>query len=52
MSPQQVCLAWLLGLSPRVIPIPGASRPATIRDSAAAPLLELSDEERAQLDAA
>ncbi len=52
VSPQQVCLAWLLGLSPRVIPIPGASRPETIRDSAAAPLLELTDEERALLDAA
>ncbi|SDM67072.1 aldo/keto reductase [Allokutzneria albata] len=36
VSPQRVCLAWLLSLSPTVIPIPGATRPASIRDSAAA----------------
>ncbi|MFG2377685.1 aldo/keto reductase [Streptomyces sp. NPDC048504] len=28
VSPQQVCLAWLLAKSPSVIPIPGASRPS------------------------
>ncbi len=50
VSPQQVCLAWLLGLSPRLVPIPGASRPQTIRDSAAAADLELSDDERKALD--
>jgi aryl-alcohol dehydrogenase-like predicted oxidoreductase len=50
VSPQQVCLAWLLGLSPRVIPIPGASRPASIEDSVAAANLSLSDRERAALD--
>ena len=33
--PQQVVLAWLLALSPTVIPIPGSSRPETITDSAA-----------------
>jgi aryl-alcohol dehydrogenase-like predicted oxidoreductase len=52
VSPQQVCLAWLLTRSPTVIPIPGASRPETIRDSAAAAGLELSAQERARLDAA
>ncbi|WP_431679412.1 aldo/keto reductase [Kitasatospora sp. KL5] len=36
VSPQRICLAWLLALSPAVVPIPGASRPATIRDSALA----------------
>jgi aryl-alcohol dehydrogenase-like predicted oxidoreductase len=50
--PQQVCLAWLLAKSPAVIPIPGSSRPATIRSSAAAADLELSAEELARLDAA
>ena len=50
VSPQQVCLAWLLRLSPRVVPIPGASRPASIQDSAAAADLVLSDDERAALD--
>ena len=29
VSPQQVTLAWMLALAPVVIPIPGASRPAS-----------------------
>ena len=45
VSPQQVALAWLLSLSPVVIPIPGASRPESIADSARAVALELSHEE-------
>jgi len=49
VSPQQVCLAWLLALSDRMIPIPGSSRPETIRDSAAATHLELSADELARL---
>jgi aryl-alcohol dehydrogenase-like predicted oxidoreductase len=51
-SPQQVCLAWMLGKSDAVIPIPGSSRPETIRASVEAATLELSDAERARLDAA
>ncbi|MDX2547425.1 aldo/keto reductase [Streptomyces sp. WI04-05B] len=51
VSPQRVCLAWMLAKSPVVVPIPGASRPETIRDSAAAPRLTLSAEESAELDA-
>jgi aryl-alcohol dehydrogenase-like predicted oxidoreductase len=50
VSPQQVCLAWMLAKSPVVIPIPGSSRPETIRDSVAAAQLRLSDEELARLD--
>jgi aryl-alcohol dehydrogenase-like predicted oxidoreductase len=42
VSPQRVCLAWHLSKSPVVIPIPGASRPETITDSAAAPELTLT----------
>ena len=45
VSPQQVVLAWLLSLSPVMIPIPGASRPESITDSAKAVDLELSHEE-------
>ena len=45
VSPQQVVLAWLLALSPAMIPIPGSSRPETIADSAAAAELQLSDAE-------
>ncbi|GAA5060907.1 aryl-alcohol dehydrogenase-like predicted oxidoreductase [Thermocatellispora tengchongensis] len=49
VSPQQVCLAWELARSPVMIPIPGASRPESIRDSAAAAELELTAEELARL---
>ncbi|MGW4638335.1 aldo/keto reductase [Sphaerisporangium sp. NPDC004334] len=51
-SAQQVCLAWMLAKAPVVIPIPGSSRPETIRDSAAAVDLKLSPEELSRLDAA
>ena len=49
-SPYQVCLAWELQLSPTVIPIPGASRPESIRDSVGAVDLALTAEEVALLD--
>ncbi|MFD9631726.1 aldo/keto reductase [Streptomyces violascens] len=49
VSPQQVALAWLLTLSPTLIPIPGASRPESIRDSAGATGLVLTGEELALL---
>ena len=45
VSPQQVALAWLLSLSPVVIPIPGASRPESILDSVEALDLQLSHDE-------
>ncbi|MGW1611475.1 aldo/keto reductase [Streptomyces sp. NPDC002285] len=50
VSPQQVALAWLLARSPAVIPIPGASRPETIRDSAAAADLTLSTQDLTRLN--
>ena len=49
VSPQQVCLAWMLSLSPVVVPIPGSSRPETIRDSVQAADLQLSQEELSRL---
>ncbi|MFI5759216.1 aldo/keto reductase [Streptomyces sp. NPDC051569] len=52
VSPQQVCLAWMLAKSPSVVPIPGSSRPETIRDSVAAADLVLDAAELAELDAA
>jgi aryl-alcohol dehydrogenase-like predicted oxidoreductase len=52
VSPQQVCLAWMLAKAPVVIPIPGSSRPETIQDSAKAADLHLSADEVARLDAA
>ncbi|MEQ6901493.1 aldo/keto reductase [Nocardioides sp. YIM 152588] len=51
VSPQQVALAWELAQSPVVIPIPGAKRPASVTDSAAAADLDLTAEELALLDA-
>lgn len=50
VSAQQVALAWELAQSPVVIPIPGAKRPQSITDSAAAADLELSADELAALD--
>ncbi|MEU6669917.1 aldo/keto reductase [Streptomyces sp. NPDC046727] len=49
VSPQQVCLAWLLSRSPTVIPIPGATRPQTARDSAGAAELVLTEGELERL---
>jgi len=49
VSVYQVTLAWELALAPVVIPIPGASRPASIRDSAGAADLTLTPDEVAAL---
>jgi aryl-alcohol dehydrogenase-like predicted oxidoreductase len=48
----EVALAWLLGLSPNVVAIPGASRPQTAKSAAGAAGLELSEEDRARLSVA
>ncbi len=50
VSAQQVCLAWELAQAPIVIPIPGSSRPETIRDSVKAVDLALTPEEILRLD--
>jgi aryl-alcohol dehydrogenase-like predicted oxidoreductase len=50
VSAQQVTLAWMLAKAPVVIPIPGASRPESIVDSAGAAELELTADELEQLD--
>ncbi|WP_250403655.1 aldo/keto reductase [Streptomyces cellostaticus] len=49
VSPHRIALAWLLARSPAVIPVPGASRPASVTDSAKATDLELSTLELTQL---
>lgn len=48
-SPQQVVLAWELGLGDTVIPIPGARRAESIVDSAKAADLDLTADERSRL---
>ena len=50
VSVQRVLLAWLREQAPHIIPLVGASRPASIRDSAAP--LELADQDLADLRAA
>ncbi|GAA3605793.1 aldo/keto reductase [Kineosporia mesophila] len=50
VSPQQICLAWMLQTSPVVIPIPGSSRPETATASAQAAGLTLTDDEVKKLD--
>ena len=52
VSPQRVCLAWLLAQAPVVVPIPGARRVESIVDSAAATELQLTAEELGRLDRA
>jgi aryl-alcohol dehydrogenase-like predicted oxidoreductase len=52
VSPQQMTLAWMLALSPAVIPIPGSTRPESIRDSARAADLMLTADVVARLSAA
>lgn len=51
ISPQQVTIAWELALAPIVIPIPGASRPESVGDSALAAQVELTPQELALLSA-
>jgi aryl-alcohol dehydrogenase-like predicted oxidoreductase len=51
VSVYQVTLAWHLAQADVVVPIPGASRPASIRDSAAAADLALTEEQLARLNA-
>ena len=51
VSVHQVTLAWHLAQADVVIPIPGASRPESIVDSAAATHVQLTDDQRQRLDA-
>ncbi|MCO4746105.1 MAG: aldo/keto reductase [Proteobacteria bacterium] len=52
VSVYQVALAWLRGLSPKIIPLVGSTRPESIRDSAASLNLELTEAEALRLDEA
>jgi aryl-alcohol dehydrogenase-like predicted oxidoreductase/predicted kinase len=48
-TPAEIALAWLLGLSPLIVAIPGARRPETARSAARAAALRLEPAERAAL---
>lgn len=52
VSNAQVALAWLLAQGPNIVPIPGVKRRETMRDSAAADRVALTQEDMAELDAA
>jgi aryl-alcohol dehydrogenase-like predicted oxidoreductase len=48
--PAQVAVAWLLKMSPVMLPIPGTSRVAHLEENTAAALLELDDSAMRELD--
>ena len=50
VTPSQVALAWLLGHSPAMLPIPGTSSVAHLEENVAAAMWELTDEEIAMLE--
>lgn len=49
-TPSQLALAWLLAKSPVVLPIPGTSSSAHLRENTAAADIELTEEEVAALE--
>jgi aryl-alcohol dehydrogenase-like predicted oxidoreductase/predicted kinase len=49
LTAAEVALAWLLDLSPLVVPVPGARRPETARSAARAASIVLGDVERRRL---
>ena len=51
VSTYQIMLAWLLAKGDHIFPIPGASRPASIRDSMDALQLQLTEEDIRAIDA-
>jgi aryl-alcohol dehydrogenase-like predicted oxidoreductase len=50
-TPAQVALAWLLDRRPWIVPIPGTKRVPYLEDNARAPDLNLSAQDREQLEA-
>jgi len=50
-SPSQIALAWLLQISPVVLPIPGTTSVDHLRETLGAATLELSDDDLARLNA-
>ena len=48
-TPAQVALAWLLGISPVMLPIPGTAKVAHLEDNLAAATVRLEDGELAEL---
>lgn len=51
-TPHEVALAWLMDLSPAIVPIPGPTRAETAQSCARATRIALTDEDRRDLDGA
>ena len=51
-TPSQIALAWLLRISPVVVPIPGTSNVAHLEQNVAASRIELTAQELAELEGA
>jgi aryl-alcohol dehydrogenase-like predicted oxidoreductase/histidinol phosphatase-like enzyme/predicted kinase len=51
-TPFEIVLAWLQGLSPLIVPVPGATRVETAQSIARAVRIALDDDDRARLHAA
>ncbi|MFE4468631.1 aldo/keto reductase [Leifsonia sp. NPDC056824] len=51
-TPAQVALAWLLAQGPSVVPIPGTTKLHRLEENVGAASVDLSEDEREQLDAA
>jgi len=49
-TPWEVTLAWLMSLSPTIVPLPGATRLETVASLARAAKLTLDEADRAELD--
>lgn len=49
-SPSEITLAWLMSLSERIVPIPGATRDETVESIARAGRIALTDADRDDLD--
>jgi aryl-alcohol dehydrogenase-like predicted oxidoreductase/histidinol phosphatase-like enzyme len=49
-TPHEVALAWLLSLTPQIVPIPGATREVTARSIERVIALEFNERDRVQLD--
>ena len=52
VSPLQLALAWLLDRSPAMLPIPGTSRVKHLEENVAAAAIQLSEEDRRELEQA
>jgi aryl-alcohol dehydrogenase-like predicted oxidoreductase len=50
-TPQEIALAWLLHLSPVIVPIPGATKPVTVDSIVRSISIELSESQMKRLNA-